>query len=190
MKSIISNHKVCFVCGDTNVLQEIWKPIEGYEGLYEISNLGRVKALKKWDVNSRKMQDTSFVLNPTDNGRGYKIVGLRKNTVRKNHYVHRLVAKAFLEQEVGKNYVNHIDYDTTNNRVDNLEWCTQKENIRHSSKNMCHRKSFTRTNTGERYIYFSHNGYRVVVDHKECGVFKTLAEAVEKRNERLLEVVQ
>lgn len=72
-------------------MTEIWKDIKGYEGLYQISNFGRVKSLARYVVNNknggkRLMEET--LLYPSDNGNGYKIIGLRKSKVRKNHYIH------------------------------------------------------------------------------------------------------
>lgn len=167
--------------------KEIWEDIAGYEGLYQISNFGRVKSLKKWDVNKRTFIDEEKMMKPSDNGHGYLIVSLRKERKRKNHYVHRLVAFAFVENVNNDNYVNHIDYDSRNNKADNLEWCTQKENVHHSVNRMRHRKSVTHTNTGERYIYYrkSHNLYRVVVDGHEYPGCKTLKDAIKKRDQIL-----
>lgn len=166
---------------------EIWKDVIGYEGLYQVSNLGRVKSLKKWDVNKKIFVSEENILKPSDNGNGYLIVGLRKERKRKNHYVHRLVAFAFVENVNNDNYVNHIDYDLRNNNANNLEWCTQKENVHHSVNRMRHRKSVTHTNTGERYIYYrkSQNVYRVVVDHHEYPPCGTLEDATKKRDEIL-----
>ena len=171
-------------------MAEIWKDIKGYEGLYQISNEGRVKSLKRWDVNKKTMIDANIIMHPTDNGKGYKIVSLRKNTKRKNHYVHRLVAEAFIPKNGDKNHVNHLDYDRGNNAVENLEWCTQKENIHYSIPRMMHRKTFSHTNTGEKYIYYrkSRDRFRVVVNNKEYATYKTLDEAIKKRNE-ILEVI-
>lgn len=169
--------------------QEIWKDIGSYEGLYQVSNLGRVKSLKRWDVSQKEYIDGERFLTPTDNGKGYLIVGLRKEAKRQNHYVHRLVASAFVEKPDGCNCVNHIDYDTQNNNASNLEWCTQKENVRHSSHKMRHRKTQTRTNTGEKYIYFRKGRYRLVIDGKEYPTSATLEEAVKKREHLLKEVI-
>lgn len=67
---------------------EQWRDIENYEGLYQISNLGRVKSLRRWDVGKIKHINCEKILTPTDNGRGYLIVSLFKNKKRKNHYIH------------------------------------------------------------------------------------------------------
>ena len=95
-------------------MQEIWKDIKGYKGWYKISNLGRVKSLKKWCGNkySIKWIKEENILSPTDNGNGYLIIGLRKDTKKKNFYIHRLVAEHFIENNLNKEEVNHIDFIT------------------------------------------------------------------------------
>lgn len=172
---------------------EIWKDIRGYEGLYQVSNLGRVKSVARRVCNhpsgsTRQMQE--HFITPTDNGNGYKIVGLRSDHKRQNKYVHRLVAEHFLENPQGKNYVNHIDFDKSNNRASNLEWCSQKENVQHSSSHMRHPKSVCKTsNTGEKYISARKDRrqnirYRVfIVSERKERSFGTLAEAIQYRNE-------
>jgi len=163
---------------------EIWKDIDGYNGLYQISNIGRVKSLKRWNISTRDFQDRERIMTPTDNGSGYLIVSLMKNKVKKNHYVHRLVASAFCENPSNQKCVNHIDYDKSNNNCENLEWCSQLENVRHSANRMRHRKSVSHTNTGHQYICYNkrRNKYRVIVDGKEYPSKKTLEDAIEFRD--------
>ena len=101
-------------------MNEIWKDIVGYEGLYQVSNLGNVKR-----INFFKKE--RFVI-PCSNGSGYLYVSLSKNNKRKNFYIHRLVATAFIENHDNLPVINHKDENRSNNSVDNLEWCTQKYN--------------------------------------------------------------
>jgi len=114
---------------------EIWKPIEGYELLYEVSSLGSVKSLDKVAsyrghsyLNGRVLKQEVVERNHTN----YRRVTLSKNSVTKRFQVHRLVAKAFIVNEHTKPQVNHIDNNGENNNYTNLEWCTAKENMRHS----------------------------------------------------------
>lgn len=106
-----------------NKIIEEWRPICGYEGLYEVSNLGRVKSL---DYNHTKQEK---ILRQVKMKNGYLYVNLYKNTKMKLCRIHKLVANAFLENPNGYTCVNHKDEDKTNNCVDNLEWCNQKYNV-------------------------------------------------------------
>lgn len=119
---------------------EIWKPVVGFEGFYEVSNLGRVKSLDRMVchdssacITSRRKMKGRILKNGKD-GHGYFHVNLCKDGNKTNPAVHRLVAQAFIPKIEGKEYVNHIDSDFTNNNVNNLEWCTQRENLIHGRK--------------------------------------------------------
>lgn len=120
--------------------EEIWKDIPDYEGLYQISNLGRVKSLEKtmWN-NHKNIKKEEMILKPNKVGKGYYCVKLYKNKEYKMKKVHRLVAQAFIDNPENKKQVNHIDGDKENNCVNNLEWCTCRENIKHSWKNNLHK---------------------------------------------------
>ena len=165
-------------------MKELWSEINGYDGKYLISNMGRVMSTKKWDVNLRQYVDCDAVLKPMDNGNGYLYVKLLQHQKRKNVYIHRLVAEAFIPNPDNKKYVNHKDYDITNNNVDNLEWCTASENIQYSKEHMKKPKTTTHSNTGEKYITFrkSKKSFRVVINKKEYKTCKTLDEAKQLRD--------
>ena len=105
-------------------MNEIWKDIEEYEGLYQVSNLGRVKRIT-----------TGRVLKSGKSKGGYPYVVLYKNNIASTKTVHRLVAQTFIPNPDNKPQVNHIDEDKTNNMVSNLEWMTSKENINHGTHN-------------------------------------------------------
>lgn len=116
---------------------EVWKPVIGYEGKYSVSNTGKVISLeRKIKIRHKKgfrvSNEKPLVLQLGNTGR-YR-VSLSKNGVVKRHFVHRLVAAAFLSPIDGKNIVNHIDGNPLNNNVENLEWCTYSENELHSVK--------------------------------------------------------
>ncbi len=116
---------------------EIWKPIEGYDGFYEISNYGRVKSFIGW--NGHEVVKRERLLTPYKHraSKNYfrSVVKLRKNGEVKDHKVHQLVAKAFIPNPNDYKIINHIDGNPLNNRVDNLEWCTQSQNIKHAYDN-------------------------------------------------------
>lgn len=105
----------------TKQMTEEWKDILGYEGLYKISNTGKVYSL---------LSDKELSQNKT-NGNGYKICTLCKNKQKKNKYIHRLVASHFVENKDNLPIVNHIDGNVSNNNYTNLEWCDQFSNVRH-----------------------------------------------------------
>ena len=105
---------------------EIWKPVVGYEGLYEVSNWGIIKALPKIDEDGHKRKER--LLKPCYDSKKYLIVKLSKNKITKNYKVHRLVAEAFIPNPNNLPQVNHKDENKTNNVVTNLEWCDAKYN--------------------------------------------------------------
>lgn len=161
---------------------ELWKDVKGYEGFYQVSNEGKVRCLKYWNHITKDWSSVNRYVKPTDNGNGYKIVGLSVHGIRKNHYVHRMVAEAFLVHPYGKDYVNHIDHNRGNNNVENLEWCTQKENVLHSVPRMKAFKNHKENKSGERYIIARGEKFRVIIKQKEYGLFKDLKEAIKRRD--------
>lgn len=113
-------------------MEEVWKPIDGYEGLYEVSNLGRVRSYIPPNNSKCSVRNVPLIMKPQMNERGYMVVALIKNKARKVFRIHRLVAFAFVDTIDGKPYVNHIDGNKTNNNASNLEWCTRSENMIHA----------------------------------------------------------
>lgn len=113
---------------------ELWKPVIGFENLYEISNLGRVRSLDRITESGQfrkgKIRECYCYVND------YKVVKLYYNGKTFNKYIHRLLAEAFVPNPNPELYdtVNHIDGNRGNNSLDNLEWCTQKQNIQHAWK--------------------------------------------------------
>ena len=106
---------------DADALIEEWKDIKGYEGLYQVSNMGRIKSLLK-----------NIDLKPWKHKKGYLVVTLTKDKTHKHFYIHRIVAETFLENINSKNEVNHIDGNKKNNNVCNLQWCDDFENRNHA----------------------------------------------------------
>ena len=112
-------------------LVEQWRPIEGYEGLYQVSNLGRVRSLDRIDCAGRRLKGK--ILSP-EVARGYVQVQLWKEGKLKWFKVHRLVAQTFIHNPEGLPQINHKDEDKTNNIVDNLEYCDGKYNMNYGTR--------------------------------------------------------
>lgn len=112
-----------------SVESEVWKPVVGYEGLYEVSNIGRVRSINFHKSGKAK------VMRPSFNTWGYLIVDLRKNNKRHSYTVHRLVALAFIPNPDNLPEINHKNEIKYDNTVENLEWCTRKYNINYGTGN-------------------------------------------------------
>ena len=168
-------------------MQEIYKDIKGYEGQYQISNLGNVRRLEhrvkvgKYTRLLRPMQ-----MKTVKNKGGYLHIVLHGET----KLVHRLVAETFLYKDVDGMVVNHKDYDRSNNSVDNLEWVTVRENLSHSREHLMN--SIKPLLTGERNISMrkrEKKPYHLSIKRNGKAIqksFKTLEEAVKERDRLLL----
>lgn len=179
----MANYKISKSKENASDLKVEWKLIEGFDGIYSVSNYGEVR-------NNR----TGKLMKPRKNEKGYLHIGLTKNGKQKNMRVHRLVAQAFIPNPENKSQVNHIDFDKENNCVNNLEWVTNKENTQYS---VCNRifpgQQKKRNNkTGERNI--SHyNGFYVVRIYGKKYVsksFKNIDDAKQWRDLRLKEMCE
>lgn len=159
-------------------MNECWKDIPGYEGLYQVSDSGQIKSLYFSKLRALVIC-----------GRGYKAVALAKCGIKKRYYVHRLVAYSFLGDPEGKDYeVNHKNCDKTDNRVENLEWVTRQENMAHAHENGLidfRRKKRRDNTTGYPGISINQNHYQVSIGIRgKChyvGFYKTLDEAIDAR---------
>ena len=125
---------------------EIWKDITGYDGVYQISNYGRVRRF--WKKSQWNPEGKLKMLKVSIGERGYQCVNLYKNGKRTTCKIHRLVSFEFIENTLNKPQVNHIDGNKINNHVDNLEWCTCSENLKHAYKTGL--KKFTGKIYGEK----------------------------------------
>lgn len=149
-------------------MTEIWKDINGYEGLYQISNLGNIKSLARKTKNQYCKSDSIMEKRLSKNG--YYRIGLFKNKHQKHFAIHRLVAEAFIPNPSNLPCVNHKDEIKTNNVVDNLEWCTVEYNNTYGNrvKNMCKSKE-------KKIIQYDLNGNVV-------KIWSSQKEAIEKLN--------
>ena len=122
---------------------EIWKPISGYEGFYEVSNLGRIRSLERIvecsDGRKRKIKDRT--LKGSSYSGGYSGVTLHKDGCAKFVNIHRIVAEAFVPNPLEKEEVNHKDENPSNNHASNLEWVTHKENLNFGTRTERARKA-------------------------------------------------
>ena len=126
-------------------MEEIWKDVVGFEGLYEVSNYGRIRSLPHETVIHRKnatpyvLKKGGVIVNPQPRRHGYLSVWLYGNggnngRTGKQYSVHRIVAEAFIPNPNQREEVNHINEDKADNRACNLEWCTHKENSNHGTR--------------------------------------------------------
>lgn len=122
-----------------NITGEVWKDISSFEGLYQVSNLGRIKSIERvvyygdrHHAISEKIKKGTIKDRGKQKGLGYMVVALYKDNKSHMRYIHRLVAEAFLPNALNKETVNHKNGDKTNNSVSNLEWMTYSENNEHA----------------------------------------------------------
>ena len=118
---------------------ENWRPVKGYEGVYEVSDLGRIRSLPRtrsyidrWNGKTTAKVG-GRIMRPQKDSNGYRHVILSKGGEHNQVLIHRIVAEAFCEKPAGKNYVNHKDEDKANNKASNLEWCDQSYNMTYGS---------------------------------------------------------
>ena len=121
---------------------EEWRDVVGYEGLYQLSDQGRVKSLARQNCLGRTVKER--ILKSRTNRYGYMEVNLCADGKRKMLKVHRLVCQAFHDNPDNKPEVNHVNEDKTDNRACNLEWCTRRENLNHGTRNERSRKSLSK----------------------------------------------
>ena len=136
---------------------EIWRPVKGFEGLYEVSSLARVRSLDRavLGINGSTRIIKGKILNQTVNAYGYYSVGLYRDGKGLNRRVHRIFAEAFIPNPENKPCIDHINRDTKDNRIENLRWCTQKENM-----NNPHTRKYARV------AIYNENTYRKALDTK------------------------
>lgn len=144
---------------------EEWRDIKGYEGLYQISNEGRVKSLKRITRNNHTVD--SKIRKPKIDKDGYCCVSLWIDGISKEHFIHRLVAQAFIPNPENKPCIDHINCVRSDNRLENLRWVTHKEN---------NNNPITREN-------FLQNRYKVEGTHR-ISIYRPTKESIEKMAEK------
>ena len=138
-------------------MKEIWKPVVGYEGLYEVSNTGKIKS----NISNK-------ILKPYETSNGYLQHCLYLNNVKHRVYVHRLVAENFIPNPENKGTVNHIDENKKNNNVSNLEWCTQLENLLYGTGNERRKHTRNKNHKMEKMVDV------FTIDNEYLGTFRSL----------------
>ena len=154
-------------------MEEVWKDIKGYEGLYQISNLGKVRKLRF--INNICNKEKIFLITPQKINSGYLKVSLYKNSNFENKLVHRLVAETFIDNPNHYLEVNHKDGNKYNNNADNLEWCNRKQNMQHAVKT----KLYKAPNEG-RYGEKSYKAIKVkMIDKNTNEVLKIFGSIID-----------
>jgi hypothetical protein len=143
-------------------MKEVWKEINGYEGIYLISNLGNVKSLERFVSNhsgfNKKLKEK--YRKPSISKTGYYVLDLQKESKRKTFKLHRLIAIAFIENTFNKPCINHKNGNKLDNRIENLEWCTISENNIHAINTKLKNDSGvnnSKSNITENDVYFIRN---------------------------------
>jgi hypothetical protein len=153
-------------------MKEVWKPVPGYESLYLVSNMGRIKSLPRLvSQKYRPHMTRETVLRPQTRRHGYLSVWLYRDGTKRQESVHRIVAEVFCEKLPGRNEVNHINEDKQDNRAENLEWCTHKANV--NSGTVQRRRSERIINNPAR----SKKIAQITLEGKLVRVWPSLAEA-------------
>ena len=154
-------------------MTEVWKDIRDFEGLYQISNLGRIKSLQRYvrvgGGGFRPLQER--IISPVKCLNGYLEANLNKNGKRYVKLLHRVVAEAFLPNPHGYPQINHKDEDLTNCAVDNLEWCTAKYNANYGTRNvrMMENREFKPVDQYDKYGNFIKHYDKITDATNETG---------------------
>lgn len=163
-------------------MEEIWKDVKGYEGLYQVSNLGRVRSLGHYGANGTVAYfQHGKILKSRPDKDGYNLVCLYKEKKGKNKRVHRLVAQAFIPNPMNKPTINHKNGIRNDNRVQNLEWATMSENQLHAFM-ILKRKHRVLTEAERRKMFYSRRKKVIQYDEKmnKISIYESMKEAEKK----------
>lgn len=164
---------------------EIWKDIVDYEGYYQVSNLGRVRSLDRFVGKETMQLKKGKIRQAAKDKYGYLSLILHKNGIAKNHFVHRLVAEAFIPNPDNKPQVDHINTNKEDNRVENLRWSTCLENI-NNEISKTKRKQTSKKGSESPYsiiiLQYNKNGELI----KEWGSIKEAASYLNKSNSLII----
>lgn len=162
---------------------EIWKPIKGFEGLYEISNTGLVKSLRREVPNNGGISIVKEkILKPQKEKNGYLRIGLNKRNKKYMFLIHRLVAESFISNVNNYAEINHKDGNKSNNNVDNLEWCSRSYNIKHSYINKLRNTDINRKNAKKMIEKNKRKVVQKDLNGNMINIFDSIKEAGELTN--------
>lgn len=164
--------------------EEIWKPIKGYEGYYEISNNARVKSIERYVRQGNHMRYIPEKIKKTHNNRaGYPCVTLCKNRISREKRLHRLLMEAFVPNPDNKSQIDHINTDITDCRLENLRWVTPKENcnnpltLLHNQQNTYTEERTAKINKKRRELGIIKRVYQYTKDGQYVGTYDSIREA-------------
>lgn len=166
-------------------MEEVWKDIPDFEGLYQVSNYGKVKSLERTKQGCLEFYRPDKLLKPGLSHNGYQSIHLCNKDKKKSWRVNRLVATVFIPNPDNKPQVNHIDGNKLNNRADNLEWSSPKENTHHAIRtglsdvkgesNGCAKL------TNEDVLFIRSCGLQTKVLVEKFGVYRTLIQRIRRK---------
>lgn len=152
-------------------MEEIWKDVKGYEGIYAISSYGRCKSLQaKLGYGRMEDKDGIMKIENIKHHNGYCTIKLTVNKIKKTARIHRLVAEAFIPNPNNYPFINHIDGNKLNNNVENLEWCNHQQNMEHASKHKLINQGIKRKIK------------QLTLDNVEIKIFNSIREASKETN--------